>query len=60
MENKEYFGFICKEYVTAGAGSGGVPGGYVAYVFRCQSDSVSGDILKGKTKVWLVRQEISL
>lgn len=62
IENKQYFGFICRERgntnqtspTNDAAGPGPSSGnlkpvehGYVAYVFRCESDCVAGDILKG-------------
>lgn len=61
MENKEYFGFICRETPASASPSAKPSGaGYVAYVFRCESEAVAGDILKGNLKLWLKLQTDTL
>lgn len=46
-KNADHFGIICREPNTTspegGSGSGG--GGYIGYVFKCQSDTVADDIV---------------
>ncbi|CAL8078715.1 unnamed protein product [Orchesella dallaii] len=58
IENKEYFGFICRENAGSVSSSGKPSGGgYVAYVFRCESDAVAGDILKVLKQAYIVNHE---
>eukprot|EP00092_Neocalanus_flemingeri_P108594 GFUD01139469.1.p1 GENE.GFUD01139469.1~~GFUD01139469.1.p1 ORF type:complete len:1170 (+),score=333.86 GFUD01139469.1:112-3621(+) len=55
QQNKEHFGFICRE------GHSGAPGqaSYLGYVFRCDSRSVVEDIMQGLRSAFQSAHEVS-
>jgi len=53
QENKEHFGFICRE----GGGQG--QSSYLGYVFRCESSSVVEDIMQGLRSAFQAAHEQS-
>lgn len=50
-KNSDHFGIILRENRSDG------PGGYIGYVFKCQSDSVADDILAAITQAFIACSE---